>query len=45
MRNCRFKGCEANLSQSEVHYVLHMVERRLNSFMRDDGGGGFSDED
>lgn len=34
-----------NLSQSEVHYVLHMVERRLNSFMRDDGGGGFSDED
>ena len=27
-----------NLSQSEVHYVLHMVERRLNSFMRDDGG-------
>ena len=22
-----------NLSQSEVHYVLHMVERRLNSFM------------
>ena len=34
-----------NLSQSEVHYVLHMVERRLNSFMRDDGGGGFGDED
>ena len=33
-----------NLSQSEVHYVLHMVERRLNSFMRDDGGGGFGDE-
>lgn len=34
-----------NLSQSEVHYVLHMVERRLNSFMRDDGGGGFGDKD
>ena len=28
-----------------INYVLHMVERRLNSFMRDDGGGGFSDED
>ena len=33
------------LSKKETQYVVHMVERRLNSFMRDDGGGGFGDED
>lgn len=33
------------LSQTEIHYVLHMIDRKLYTYSRDDGGGGFGDED
>ena len=33
------------LSQTEIHYVLHMIDRKLYTYSRDDGGGGFGDEE
>ena len=33
------------LSQAEIHYVVHMIGRKIFAYKRDDGGGGFCDED